>query len=105
MSNWKSMVGKGVVWFAKEKCPNCSKAGDLLSKIGVKNDRINVDKWNTEDIKKMQTESEHMTFPNIYLNNMHIGGYERLENMYSSRKLYHILKQEGISYREDTERN
>ena len=99
------MVGKGIVWFAKKECKFSQKAEGLLSKIGASNKRIDVDSWPADDIKKMQIESAHMTFPNIYISKMHVGGFEKLDELYKNKKLFHMLKEEGISYKEDTERN
>ena len=102
MPNWKSLIGagKGVVVFTRKGCQYCAKAKSLLGDLKVNYSNQDVTTWEEADKNLLKTESNHSTFPNIWLNTNHIGGYDKLNELYITKKLFDMLKEANISYQD-----
>ncbi len=69
-------------------CPWCSRAIRLLKSSGLLYDIIKVDNDSTfESVKKRTSVT---TFPQIFIDNKFIGGYESLSELKASGKLYQL---------------
>lgn len=69
------------VIIGKENCRFCVKAKRLLDREQILYKYID---WNEcpEFVEKLKRESNHMTFPKIFLNGAFIGGYSDLKRLY-----------------------
>lgn len=96
MCNWREAIGRGVVIFSKQQCPFCVRAKSLFGKIGAPVREVMVDDWPQSDVDLLKLESKHRTFPNIFVNATHVGGYDNLKVLYESKQLFDLFKREGI---------
>lgn len=101
MSLWKGLVGtgKGVVVFSKRNCPYCVKAKGLFTDLGVSFTAHEVDRWDPEQIFNLKAESKHSSFPNIWIEDRLIGGFDSLKAMETSRQLFKLLQENKISHK------
>jgi glutaredoxin len=68
---------KAVVW-SKDACPFCVQAKALLESRGIKFEERNVSKdWTREQL--LEAVPTARTLPQIFLDEMHIGGFTELK--------------------------
>ena len=75
-----------IIVYTSNNCTFCNSAKDLLKNKKLKFEEINIskdDKLKNEMIKK---SNGMMTVPQIFVNSKHIGGYEDLINLESSKR-------------------
>lgn len=70
-------------------CPYCKKAVDLLRKMGVDFDEIEIE--TREEQIAWKEQSGHQTFPQIWVNSTHVGGFDDLQKTIDSRAFYALL--------------
>ena len=81
--------------YSKNICPYCVKAKQLLKLKGVEDSIIEYNiETNQEKLKEMLTRSGgRKTVPQIFINDVHIGGCDDLYAMDTAGKLDALLKQ------------
>ena len=98
---WRSLVKPGqVTMFSKSTCPFCMNSKSILDKNAIEFKAHETDlEWSSEDIQALKTESEHKSFPNIWIGEKKLGDNTNLEEAVASGKLYELLDLENISYK------
>lgn len=78
--------------YSKEICPYCDQAKLLLKRKGY--DKIEeIDIMQADNRAKMIKDSGgRMTVPQIFINNIHIGGFDDLHKLEQEKKLDQLLK-------------
>ena len=71
-------------------CPYCIMAKRLLDKKGVRYTEINVD-GNTELREAMMRKTKRRTVPQIYIGDLHVGGFDELHALDQQKKLDALL--------------
>ena len=66
-----------VVIYTKPFCPYCARAEALLSRKGVDYEEI-VASMDPEKREEMRQRSGRMTYPQIFIGDRHIGGFDDL---------------------------
>lgn len=79
-----------VIIYTTEVCPYCQYAKALLTKKGVSYQEIRVD-LDPEKRIEMETKSQRRTVPQIFINDMPIGGYDDLAALSATGKLDELL--------------
>ena len=77
--------------YTSDDCAFCNSAKNLLKNKKLKFEEINIsknDKLKEEMIKK---SNGLMTVPQIFVNSVHIGGFQELSNLESSKRLDKII--------------
>ena len=83
-----------VLMYATAFCPYCINAERLLTAKGVKDiEKIRVDLQPEQRVEMMQ-KTGRRTVPQIYIDNLHIGGFEELRALDLAGKLDPLLTQE-----------
>ena len=78
--------------YSKEICPYCDQAKSLLRRKGH-NEFEEIDIMQGDNREKMIKESGgRMTVPQIFINNIHIGGFDDLYKLEQEKKLDQLLK-------------
>lgn len=73
---------KAIVW-SKEACTFCIRAKNLLNKKGINfEERLLGEKWSKQDLLEMVPNAT--TVPQIFIDNVYIGGYTELVEHLSS---------------------
>lgn len=80
-----------VVIYSKNYCPYCDRAKALLNAKNVKFEERNID-GNAEEIKKLMTKTGMRTFPQIFINDQLIGGFDDMNALDKDGKLDPLLK-------------
>lgn len=79
-----------VVMYCTQSCPYCLRAESLLKKRGASIEIIDVgrkpDLW-----KEMEKRTNRNTVPQIYIDDLHIGGYDDLADFDRAGKLEPLL--------------
>ena len=78
-----------VVVYSKEHCPYCKKAKALLKEKKVKFKELMADR--DKKVFDEMVESQRTTFPQIFIDEKHLGGYDDLFSLESTGKLNKIL--------------
>lgn len=80
-----------IIIYTKDICPYCNKAKALLQRKNVQYQEIKIinDEIKEEMIKK---SNGRMTVPQIFINDIHIGGCDDLYAMEAEGKLDEIIK-------------
>ncbi|TVS92224.1 glutaredoxin 3 [Wolbachia pipientis] len=81
---------KNVVIYVKKGCPYCIRAKDLLDRKGVEYEEIDVLK-NSDLFKDIKSKYNVRTVPQIFINDKHIGGCDKLMDLEKEGKLDDML--------------
>lgn len=82
--------------YTKNFCPYCSMAKRALNKLGLKAEEIDVT-WSLALQKEMQELSQRRTVPQIFIDDVHLGGFDDLMAAISSGRLDKFLSKETTS--------
>ncbi|WP_265034675.1 MULTISPECIES: glutaredoxin 3 [unclassified Wolbachia] len=85
----KNTKGK-VIIYVKQHCPFCKKAKELLDKKGVRYEEIDVLK-NSDLFNDIKSKYNVRTVPQIFINDKHIGGCDKLMDLEKEGKLDDML--------------
>ena len=81
-----------VVVYSKETCPYCVMAKKLLAQKGVSDiTEIRID-LNPEERDKMIEKTGRMTVPQIFIGDVHVGGFDDLSALNRAGKLDDLLQ-------------
>lgn len=80
-----------VIIYSKENCPYCDWAKDLLSAKKISYTEIRAD-LDPEKRAEMERLSGRRTFPQIFINDQSIGGFDDLSALAKSGELDKLLK-------------
>lgn len=83
-----------IVIYTKPTCPFCLKAKKLLQEKNLTFKEIDASGEKREEMR--QRANGRNTFPQIFINEKHIGGCDDLYNLENSGKLEEILKSKNI---------
>lgn len=73
-------------------CPYCVRAKDLLARKGITPVEIRVDMDDAARDAMLQRAQGRRTVPQIFINNIHVGGCDDLYALESAGKLDEMLK-------------
>ena len=76
--------------YTKNYCPYCTKAKNLLSSIGANFEERDITKT-PEVIIELAKKSNMRTVPQIFLEDISLGGYSDIEALHRAGKLKNIL--------------
>lgn len=76
--------------YTKDYCPYCTKAKNLLSSIGASFEEIDITET-PEVIMELAKKSKMRTIPQIFLDDISLGGYSDIEALHRAGKLKEIL--------------
>ncbi len=86
-------MSKRVTMYATGYCPYCSMAERLLRAKGVEIDMIRVDLEPQRRVEMME-RTQRRTVPQIYVGDVHVGGYDDLSALDRAGKLDPLLADE-----------
>lgn len=66
-----------IVIYSRQLCPYCDKAKELLKSKGFEYEEIDCS-FSTEKTKEMMVRSGRETYPQIFFDSTHIGGFDDL---------------------------
>ena len=79
-----------VVIYTKPFCPYCARAEALLSRKGVDYEEI-IASMDPEKREEMRQRSGRMTYPQIFIGDRHIGGFDDLNALDRAGELDALL--------------
>lgn len=79
-----------VVIYTKPFCPYCARAEALLTKKGVDYEEI-VASIDPDKREEMRQRSGRMTYPQIFIGETHVGGFDDLDALERDGKLDDLL--------------
>jgi glutaredoxin 3 len=79
--------------YATAVCPYCVRARHLLERKGVQFEEIRVDR-DREQRKVMIQRSNRTTVPQIFIGDVHVGGYDDMAALEAAGKLDALLAQQ-----------
>lgn len=85
-----------ILIYTSRICPYCIMAKRLLDRKGVKYIEINVDE-NPAIREEMMAKTKRRTVPQIYIGNLHVGGFDELYKLEQQKKLDDILSDKETS--------
>jgi glutaredoxin 3 len=86
-----------VIMYATGYCPYCHMAEDLLERKGVRCiEKIRVDLEPQRRIEMME-RTQRRTVPQIYIGEMHVGGFDELSALDRAGKLDPLLQGEAAA--------
>ena len=86
-------MSKRVTMYATAYCPYCSMAERLLRAKGVEIDKIRIDLEPQRRVEMME-RTQRRTVPQIYVGDVHVGGYDDLSALDRAGKLDPLLADE-----------
>ena len=78
--------------YTTQVCPYCVRAKDLLKRKGVTPVEIRVDRDDAARELMLQRANGRRTVPQIFIDNVHVGGCDDLYALESAGKLDEMLK-------------
>jgi len=78
--------------YRTRSCPYCQRAERLLKKRGVKNIEMIDVAGNKKLWSAMEKKTRRNTVPQIYIGDVHVGGFDDLADLDMSGKLLKLLK-------------
>ena len=90
------------VMFSKTYCPFCDMAKEILHQHSVPYHVANVDEIGIapEQEKELHTLGKIKTYPNMFIGDKPIGGFQNLRHLHGSGKLFELLKDANIPFEE-----
>lgn len=79
--------------YTKQHCPYCTAAKALLEDKGVEFEEINAEFDEEKKAEMIQRSGGRRTFPEIFINGEHVGGYDDLSKLDQDGKLDEILNE------------
>lgn len=79
-----------IIVYLNKTCPYCVRAKALLDSRGLSYQAIDVT-GSSELWREMEQRSRRNTIPQIFINNIHVGGYDELNTAERSGKLDQLL--------------
>jgi glutaredoxin 3 len=79
-----------IIMYATRFCPYCMMARRLLKKKGVEFEEIRVD-GNADLWQEMEERTGRHTVPQIFIGDVHVGGYDDLSQLEHENKLDELL--------------
>ncbi len=79
-----------VVIYSTGFCPYCVRARKLLEAKGVQFKEIRVD-WDAKERQEMETRSGRRSVPQIFVGELHVGGFDDMWALERGGKLNQIL--------------
>ncbi|MBM3467948.1 MAG: glutaredoxin 3 [Alphaproteobacteria bacterium] len=73
-----------VIIYTTPVCPYCLRAKDLFNKLGITYSTIDVSKDAVVRQKMVERSGNRQTVPQIFINDVHIGGYDDLYALYKA---------------------
>ncbi len=83
-----------IVIYTKDNCPFCTSAKQLLDSKNAKYEEINIGNDAKQREMLVQKSNGQMTVPQIFINDQHIGGYDKLSELNKEGKLDKLLGSE-----------
>ena len=83
-----------VTMYTKTYCPYCVMAKSLLASYGVSPLEINIES-DPEARAAMMARTERRTVPQIFIEDLHVGGYDDLSALERVGKLAKLLQKTG----------
>ena len=80
-----------ILIYTSNNCAFCNSAKELLINKKLKFDEINIYQNNNLKEEMIKKTNGLMTVPQIFINSKHIGGFEELNKLESSKKLNVII--------------
>lgn len=84
---------KKILIYTKDYCPYCDMAKKLLYSKGVKEIEFKKVDENEHYLKEMYSLTERKTVPQIFIDSLHVGGFDDLSKLDTDGKLDEILKE------------
>ena len=75
-----------IIIYTSDNCSFCNSAKAIFKEKKLKFEEINISKDNKLKKEMIKKSNGMMTVPQIFVNSKHIGGYEDLINLESSKK-------------------
>ena len=85
-----------IIIYTTKICPYCIMAKRLLDLKGAKYTEINVDEKDGLR-EEMMAKTKRRTVPQIYIGDLHIGGYDELYALERQKKLASLLSGEAVT--------
>ncbi len=82
-----------ILIYTTKICPYCVMAKRLLNQKGVSYEEINVD-GDPQLREEMMLKTKRRTVPQIYIGDLHVGGFDELYALEQQKKLDGLLQQE-----------
>ena len=80
-----------ILIYTSNNCTFCNSAKALLVNKKLKFDEINISQKNNLKEEMIKKTNGLMTVPQIFINSKHIGGFDELYKLVSSKKLDRII--------------
>ena len=77
--------------YSKGYCPYCKMAKAILKKLGLSFDEFDITN-NVQYEQEMLERSKRRTVPQIFINNVHIGGYDDLRTALRNGEFKQIIQ-------------
>ncbi len=81
-----------ILIYTTKICPYCVMAKRLLNQKGVSYEEINVDS-DPQLREEMMLKTKRRTVPQIYIGDLHVGGFDELYALEQQKKLDALLQQ------------
>ena len=75
--------------YSHDRCGYCKRAKALLDRLGVEYTEYNI--YEDEDAMAVMREGGHRTVPQIFIDDVHIGGHDDLVEMHENGALANLL--------------
>ncbi len=83
---------KNIIMYTGPMCNFCSAAKRLFSRNNIKYQEIDISTKDALRDEMIKRANGKKTIPQIFFDNLHIGGYEELRSLEKSGKLNNLLK-------------
>ena len=83
---------KNIIMYTGPMCNFCDAAKRLFSRNNIKYQEIDISKKDGLIDEMIKKANGKKTIPQIFFDNLHIGGYQELRNLEKTGKLNNLLK-------------
>ena len=83
---------KNIIMYTGPMCNFCDAAKRLFSRNNIKYQEVDISTKDSLRDEMIKRANGKKTIPQIFFDNLHIGGYEELRNLEKSGKLNNLIK-------------
>lgn len=81
-----------IILYTSDDCTFCNSAKNILNKKKLEFEEINISKNNNLKKEMMNKTNGLMTVPQIFINSKHVGGFQELNKLINTKKLFEFFE-------------
>ena len=84
---------KNIIIYSSNNCGSCELAKSLLDSLNYQYQEINIQEMPDKRDEMLRKSNGRRTVPQIFINDLHVGGYDELNKLHLKGKLTELINE------------